>query len=129
MEAFVIYIAKASGVMALFFAAYYLLLRKETFFRSNRLFLLAGLATSALLPLIVYTKTVWVDPAPPAAINAIDLNQLLQMQQFAAAQAQAETISINWYDVIGGMYVAGVLLFLARFMVDLKSIRKILKGI
>lgn len=130
METFVIYIAKASGVMALFFLAYYFLLRKETFFRSNRLFLLAGLATSVILPAIVYTKTVWVDPAPPVAIEAIDLNQLLMMQQFAAAQAQAEadTITINWYDVIGGMYIAGVLLFLARFIVDLKSIRKILKG-
>ena len=130
MENFVIYIAKASALTGLFFLAYYFLLRKETFFRSNRLFLLAGLATSVILPLIVYTKTVWVDPAPPIAIEAIDLNQLLQMQQFAAAQAkaEAETITINWYDVLGGMYIAGVLLFLTRFIVDLRAIRKVLKG-
>lgn len=130
METFVIYIAKASAVMALFFLAYYFLLRKETFFRSNRLFLLAGLATSVILPLVVYTKTIWVNPAPQVAIEAIDLNQLLQMQQFAAVQAQAEadTITINWYDVIGGMYIAGVLFFLARFIVDLRAIRKVLKG-
>jgi hypothetical protein len=60
MENFIIYMAKVSALIALFFIAYYFLLRKETFFTSNRWFLLAGLFTSIVLPFIVYTKIVLI---------------------------------------------------------------------
>ena len=63
MEALFIYIAKSAGLITMFYCAYYFLLRKETFFNSNRWFLLFGLITSVILPLIVYTKVVWVNPA------------------------------------------------------------------
>jgi hypothetical protein len=46
----------------LFFLAYYFLLRKETF--SVTVGFVVGLITSAILPLLVFTKTVWVEPSP-----------------------------------------------------------------
>ena len=64
METLFIFIAKSSGLLALFYLAYYFLLRKETFFNSNRWFLLAGLITSVVLPLLVYTKVILVAPIP-----------------------------------------------------------------
>jgi beta-lactamase regulating signal transducer with metallopeptidase domain len=40
------------------------MLRKETFYVSNRWYLLIGLVTSIILPLISFTKTIWVNPEP-----------------------------------------------------------------
>jgi len=128
MENFIVYMAKACGLIAVFFLAYHILLKKETFFTSNRWFLLAGLFTSAALPFIVYTKTVWVDAAPlPEYARTITLDQLIRYKE-QMAQQQQESVTINWFDVIGGMYLAGVLLFSIRFIIDFLSIRRILSG-
>lgn len=127
MENFIIYMAKASGLLALFFLAYYLLLRKETFFTSNRWFMLAGLVTSIVLPAIEYTKIIWITVAPQSA-QPVSLNQLLLIRNMLAEQPQPETIDINWFDVAAGMYFAGVLFLLIRFTLDLLAIRKLLSG-
>lgn len=134
MEAFIIYMAKASGLLALFLTSYYILLRKETFFNSNRGFLLAGLITSALLPLVEYTKVVWVEPSPKVAVaqtaTPTDMMALQQyiLQQQLAATSDVEVFSINWGYVAFCIYIIGVLFFLMRFIVDFKSIRHIVKG-
>ncbi|MGQ2985430.1 M56 family metallopeptidase [Flavobacterium sp.] len=135
MENFIIYMAKASGLIAVFYLAYHILLKKETFFNSNRWFLLAGLFTAAALPLLVYTKTIWVDPVPMAetATRTVTLEQLIAYKQYQQQMAEkaaieAAAISINWFDVIVGMYLTGVLLFSIRFVLDFLSIRRILSG-
>lgn len=61
METIFIYLLKSSGLIAMFYLAYHFLLRKETFFDSNRLFLLSGLITSLLLPLYFIKKVVYVE--------------------------------------------------------------------
>jgi hypothetical protein len=61
METIFIYLLKSSGLIAMFFLAYYFLLRKETFFDGNRWFLLSGLVTSLLLPLFFIKKVVYVE--------------------------------------------------------------------
>ncbi|RWW98807.1 M56 family metallopeptidase [Flavobacterium cerinum] len=127
MENFIIYMAKASGLLALFFLAYYFLLRKETFFTSNRWFMLAGLVTSVVLPAIEYTKIIWITAAPQSA-QPINLNQLIFIRNMLAAKPQPQTIDINWFDVAAGMYFAGVLFLLIRFTLDLLTIRKLLSG-
>ncbi|WP_294824530.1 M56 family metallopeptidase [uncultured Flavobacterium sp.] len=132
MENFIIYMAKASGLIAMFFLAYHALLKKETFFNANRWFLLAGLFTAAALPLLEYTRTIWVDPAPAAetAVHTLTLGELMaykELQQQMAVRAK-ETFTINWPDVAAGLYLAGVLFFLARFVRDFLSVRRILAG-
>ena len=62
MENFLLYFAKVNGLIILFYLLYLVLLRKETFYVSNRWYLLMGLATSIILPLITFTKIVWVNP-------------------------------------------------------------------
>ncbi len=125
MESFIIYLIKVSGLLAVFYIAYHTLLRKETFFYSNRKFLLVGLITSAILPLLVLTRTIWVEAAPQAAMQDMDIAQLMAMQQQVEANV---TKSINWYSIAGGIYFAGVLLFLIRFGIDIKAIVKMLQG-
>ncbi|PZR24267.1 MAG: peptidase M56 [Flavobacterium psychrophilum] len=130
METFILYIAKASGLLAVFFIAYYAFLRKETFFNSNRGFLLAGLITSGLLPLAKYTKVIFIEPVQQTIssepISNEQLQQFMVMQQFMAAKP--EPFTINWYYVALAVYSIGLLFFLMRFIMDFISIRKILKG-
>ena len=64
MENLLIYFLKANGLIILFYLMYVLFLRKETFFVSNRWYLISGLALSLILPLITFTKTIWIEPTP-----------------------------------------------------------------
>ena len=64
MENLLIYFLKANGLIILFYLMYVVFLRKETFFVSNRWYLIGGLVLSLILPLITFTKTIWVEPTP-----------------------------------------------------------------
>jgi len=127
MENIALYIAKACGLTAMFYAAYYLLLKKETFFKANRWFLLAGLLTSALLPLAVYTKIVWISPVPQQPVQMI---QLVEYASVAATAPQALTppFEINWWLVALGIYAAGTAFLLARLVIDFKKVYGMFKG-
>jgi len=114
MEALFIYIAKSSGLVVLFYCAYYFLLRKETFFNSNRWFLTAGLITSITLPFFVYTKIIWVDPAP---INNLNLSQLTIPQT-----NEKESFEINWNYVVLIIYSIGFITSLIKFAMDFYSL-------
>jgi hypothetical protein len=120
MEALFIYIAKSSGLLVLFYCAYFFLLRKETFFNSNRWFLLAGLVTSVLLPFLVYTKIVWVDPTPLPTLNYSSV--------YMPRGIPEETFEINWNYVVLAVYVIGFLALIIRFAVDFCSLNSVLKG-
>ncbi|WP_294732538.1 M56 family metallopeptidase [uncultured Flavobacterium sp.] len=125
MENLIIYLTKASGLIVLFYVAYYTLLKKETFFNSNRWFLLAGLVTSAALPLFVITKTVIVEAVTNAPTQEISVEQLMALQQAITAN---EVNNINWYTIIAILYFIGALFFFIRFVIDLRGIRNIIKG-
>ncbi len=104
MEPLQLYFIKASGLLALFFAVYYVLLRKETFFTGNRWFLLLGLVTSAVFPLLTYTEIIWVDPNP----NPIDWSNIPVSNYKTEAPP-----TINWWLISSICYGLGVL-YLSR---------------
>ena len=90
MENLLEYILKSSGLIAIFFLAYTLLLRKETFFKSNRWFLLLGLLTSVILPLVTFKKVIWVEPK----------QELTQWKNISEPMlAVADSFEINWFLV------------------------------
>lgn len=117
---------KASGLIAVFFIAYYVFLKKETFFVSNRWFLLIGIATSLVLPIIVFTKIVWIDPQPVQEVNVIDVSQLLLMQQ--DAQIADATVALSWPNIVLGIYTAGVLFLTLKLIITFISLQRILKN-
>lgn len=57
MNSFILYLLEASLVLVVLYAAYRLLLSRETFFGFNRFFLLAILVLSLLLPLVSFEVT------------------------------------------------------------------------
>lgn len=120
METLFIYLIKASGLIGLFYLAYLLLLRKETFFNSNRWFLLAGLITSVVLPLVVFTKIIWVEPTP----TTFDWSNI----PMTTTTVENAAFEINWYLVFVLVYSTGILGFLIQFAFDFYSLYKVLKG-
>ncbi|WP_413998574.1 M56 family metallopeptidase [Flavobacterium sp. W1B] len=119
MDTLSIYLIKSSGLLILFFLAYHFMLRKETFFTANRWFLLAGLISSVLLPFVVFTKIVWVNPSP-ANINWSNIP--------SSAPIENNDFEINWYWVLIIGYAIGLTLFLILFLLDFYSLTKILKN-
>ncbi|NHM07404.1 peptidase M56 [Flavobacterium sp. CYK-4] len=120
MENLFLYLLKASGLLVMFFMAYHFLLRRETFFSANRWFLLAGLVTSVVLPLITFKKIIWVEAQP----EMYTYSGNIPMQTIAEPQG----FEINWYWVFAGVYALGMLVLLLRFLFDFKNLRSVLKG-
>jgi hypothetical protein len=119
METLFIYLIKSSGLVTLFFLAYYFLLQKETFFTSNRWFLLTGLITSSLLPLLVFTKTILVKTSP----ETIDWSQIP-----IDIPIENTSFEIDWFLTAGIVYALGIVVFLTRFGLDYYSLTKVFKG-
>jgi hypothetical protein len=119
METLFIYLAKSSGLIGMFYLAYHFLLRKETFFNSNRWFLLSGLITSVLLPFIVFNRIIWIAPST----NKIDWSKIP-----VTTSIENNDLEINWYLVFGIVYGIGIVVFLIKFAIDFYSLSKILKG-
>jgi hypothetical protein len=119
MEPFIIYGIKSSGLLALFFISYFFILRKETFFNSNRWFLLTGLFTSVLLPLLIYTKVVWVEPV----VSTIDWSTI------PVTNYVEEKTFVDYLPLMAMViYGIGVFVLLNKFIYDFYSLRKLLKG-
>ncbi len=116
METFFLYVAKASGLLTVFFLAYSLLLRKETFFNANRWYLLLGLFTALLLPLYTFTKVIYVDPQPQQRSGYATVAPI--------GVQEAETI--DWSLVLTGLYVGISLLLLIKVVVNLASVVRLL---
>ena len=119
MEALFIYLIKSSGLLILFYLGYYFLLRKETFFTTNRWFLLSGLLTALVLPLIVYTKVVLVEQTSPI----VDWSRIP-----ITTNTGNDSLEINWFLIFGIIYCIGTLVFMTKFFFDFYSLSRFLKG-
>ncbi len=121
MEALLIYLAKSASLLTVFYFAYIIFLRRETFFKSNRWYFIAGLVTSLVLPLVTFKKIVWVEPV------ALDTKHwvMLPMQ---AASAYETAPTLDWYQLLFMAYLTGVLIFSIQFIIDLLALHRLLKG-
>jgi len=119
MENGFIYLIKASGLIGLFYFAYFLLLRKETFFSANRWFLLLGLITSSVLPLFFITKIIWVEPTT----DSFDWSTIPVTTSVTAPKPE-----INWYLVLACVYFTGIVISFLKLVFDFNSLIQLLKG-
>jgi hypothetical protein len=116
MDAVFLYFLKANGLLALFFVAYYVMLQKETFFNSNRWYLLLGLFTSALLPLFSYTKIIYVDPQ---TVNYTTYDTL-------ATSTASEVATFDWFFIGTTFYVVISLILFFKIVLNLFSVLRLL---
>jgi beta-lactamase regulating signal transducer with metallopeptidase domain len=116
MENLLLYFIKANGLIILFYLMYVLFLRKETFFVANRLYLISGLILSLSLPLITFTKTIWIEPTPVPEfyqeITPINSNSI---------EVPVQETPIDWSLILTTVYVVICVLILAKIGIEIVS--------
>ncbi|MCP4976425.1 MAG: M56 family peptidase [Maribacter sp.] len=118
METFLIYLIKVSGVLAIFYLAYQLFLKRETFFSINRHFLLAGILTAIFLPFVSITNYV--------EITATPLNSVIDDTTLVKADTVVQ--GFNWIALLFTIYLIGLLIFTIKFFVQIISLLKLVKN-
>ena len=118
MENLLIYFLKVNGLIVLFYLMYVLFLRKETFFTSNRWYLISGLVLSLLLPLVTFTKTIWIEPEP------IVYENVKPIINTTFETIPVEETPFDWTLLVIGAYSAIVGLVLLKIGIELISFYK-----
>ncbi len=118
MENLLIYFLKVNGLIVLFYLMYVLFLRKETFFTSNRWYLISGLVLSLLLPLVTFTKTIWIEPEP------IVYENVKPIVHSTFETIPVEETPFDWTLLVIGAYSAIVGLVLLKIGIELISFYK-----
>lgn len=111
-----LYFIKANGLIILFYLMYVLFLRKETFFVSNRLYLILGLLISLCLPLITFTKTIWVDPTPVP-----EFYQETTTVNSDYIEVPIQETTIDWSLILTTAYVVICVLILVKIGIEIAS--------
>jgi hypothetical protein len=116
MVDFVNYIFESGISLALFASLYFLFLQRETFFRTNRLFLLFALTFSALLPFV--HLHVWEGhPVMLDEITVTPYRNLLETVSVYGTEVSASIVrEISTSTYLIGIYLAGVCLFALRLV-------------
>lgn len=117
MNAVLDYFLKANLFLGLFYGCYWLWLRKHTFFRLNRTYLLASVILSLVLPFIeLPTETVETIPVP---IGAFTLPVVIA--------APAEPTGPDWETIGYGFYGLISTILLLRLFVQLTGIGRLIR--
>ena len=112
------YLLKSSAVIIIFYACYKLFLQRDTFFNSNRWFLLLGLLIASCIPLVVIPVYVEYTPVhlPEYTFTPYSNNQtVMQVEEF------------NLTDLLSWIYISGLVFFTVKFIIELISLKRILK--
>lgn len=112
MNEAIVYLAKASVGMALFYLVFWLTLRKETTFKVNRAFLVTSLLISIILPLIPITYKANIQ------INTLSFTEIEKGLKpiISNNPIPSESTGINWLKLIPITYLLGVTIFFTRLL-------------
>lgn len=125
----VFYLLKSSALLGLFLLVYELLLKRETFFTVNRLFLLAGVIVAALLPAITYVKPIFSDPV--GSMTPFLALPSLESASLSITRNVSDANSSLWHHILSThaflyLYGLGVLVFLGKFCFRLYKLQRLL---
>jgi len=107
MTSFLLYIARSGLYLGLFYAFYLLVMRRTTFFRLNRILLLAGSYLCLILPLIRLRT-----------VTATSIAAELPMVAVAEEPGGPASRAFPWSEVLIALYVAGVAFTLTLFVIS-----------
>jgi bla regulator protein BlaR1 len=108
------YLLKVAAVVTIFYGIYKLFLQRDTFFESNRWFLLMGLVSSLLIPLIVIP--LYIEYMP------VSFENILITEQHTTEIREKH---FNIFDYLPFIYGLGVVFFAGRFFIQLVSLIKL----
>lgn len=120
------YLFKSTALISVFMCFYWLFLQKETHFTSNRFYFVVSIIASLILPFIVY----------PIYINAPMIEQLPmkfietpteKISIITNETPSAKLFMIDWFLMIKGIYLVGIITLLIKFMIDIVSLYRLLR--
>ncbi len=119
-----LYLAKSTALLSLFFLVYELFLKKETYFAQNRTFLLLGLFISTALPAVTFQRTIEVVAQKTSSLVAVPVTEGLGVLKPTDVQQVVSVPpsfweSLNYAQILLYMYGAIVLFFLLKFLFKL----------
>lgn len=125
MNAYLNYLLEASIGLCLLLLIYQLLLRKETSFRLNRIFLLVAIIASLTFPLFTITTS----DSPVPSLNLSVESDPAYFTPTPASEPMPETAAATFttWQTIGIVYAAGLLVFMIVFVIRLTGMIKTLK--
>lgn len=118
MENLLIYFLKVNGLIILFYLMYVVFLRKETFFVSNRWYFLTGLVLSLILPLVTFTKTIWIESAPISEVYEESIPLTYSQVEIPVQE------TIDWSLILMSAYIVISILIILKIGMELVSFFK-----
>ncbi|PVW14508.1 M56 family metallopeptidase [Marixanthomonas spongiae] len=113
-----VYIGKTAIVLSLFYLVYATLLKSDTHFTTNRLFLGSGLLLSFIFPFIEFDKTITI-PAPSVDVAAYS--------EEIPTQLATATQQTDWWLIALIIYALVTAIFLVRFAKQCYSLSLLLR--
>ena len=119
MEVFLIHLIKSSALLSIFYLAYYFLLKKDTSFQKNRLFLLAGIFSAAILPFVHFTQVVIVDTVRSS-------NKLLNSNK--VEMESLPEIEFDLWQITGIIYIIVTVWLISKFLIQVATVAKLARS-
>ncbi len=119
MNECIIYLLKVSAGLGIIFIPYYFLMRNDPDLVLKRFYLIGGVMAAWIFPLITFrrpelfsdlTPSVFIDPSGSSAVPAVPGSQTFN----AGEAVNPALVNINWIQIIGIVYLAGLLFLLAK---------------
>ncbi|SFR62781.1 BlaR1 peptidase M56 [Maribacter stanieri] len=108
----IIFLLKSTACMAIFLTFYKVLLENESMHQFKRFFLIATLVSSFIIPSIVFTEYIEIEPSD-VSTQVLAIEQNIENQNIAKEVAQSP---LNWSLVFWTIYGIGVVGFGFRFI-------------
>ena len=111
------YFIKASSILTIFYLVYFIFLKQETFFLSNRLFLLTGIIGALILPNVLIP--IYIEVEPKLATSNLPQGVLIEPNEI--------TPKFNWLLLATYAYSAITLFLLGKFIMEISSVFGLIK--
>ncbi len=118
MNALLTYLLESALCVAVLYSIYWLFLRRDTFFNVNRFYLLSAVIFSVVAPLLPIG---WA-PSTPSASMMILLEPVMITPEKIGKAFEAH---LQWFTIVGVVYVTGIFIFLLRFGLQLIQLNRI----
>jgi beta-lactamase regulating signal transducer with metallopeptidase domain len=121
MHLLIIYLIKAAIFQLLLLACYWLLLRRDTFYKMNRYYFVGGLLLSLIVPLINFDINSWF--RHKEAVEPVFVYQYIPNLSFEKLEPWWQQFSFGDYALM--LFVTGSILMLFRLLLQYLSLKKL----
>ncbi len=122
-----IYLLKSSVLLILFYLTYQFLLKRDTYHQFKRIYLLAGMTISIILPWIYYTKTIDIPKRNFSDASLITQDFTGYSSISTAGEQASNTFTLSWDVQLLLVYALIAMILLIRFVYQFFKLNQLLR--